>query len=205
MSEQHDSENSFSLVIITLLKGVMYADDNPRLWQNLLTLQARVRDYTKEIGLGLHISEEEGYAWLRTLEPQDGAPELPRLISRRQLSYPVSLLLALLRRRVAEHEATSSEGRLIMSRQDAAEMIRTFLPSSTNEARIVNQIDTYLKKAAEMGFIRFLRNNKEDFEVLSIIKAFVDAQWLSEFDKHIQEYLIAGSVIDSSGETSSDE
>lgn len=145
MSEQHDYSNSFSLIIIALLKGVMYADDDPRLWNSLLTLQSRVRDYTKEIGLGLQISEEEGYAWLKTLEPQEGEPELPRLISRRQMSYPVSLLLALLRRRVAEHEASSSEGRLIMSRTDAAEMIRTFLPPSTNEVRIINQIDSYLK------------------------------------------------------------
>ncbi len=205
MSEQHDNSNSFSLIIIALLKGVMYADEDPRLWNNLLSLQARVRDYTKEIGLGLQISEEEGYAWLKTLEPQDGAPELPRLISRRQMSYPVSLLLALLRRRVAEHEALSSEGRLIMNRTDAAEMIRTFLPSSTNEVRIINQIDTYLKKAAEMGFIRFLRNSKDTFEVQNILKAFVDAQWLNEFDLRLKEYLMMGSTVDTTEETSSDE
>ena len=39
---------------------------------------------------------------------EDGSA-LPRLVPRRQLSYPVSLLLALLRKRLAEADAAGGE------------------------------------------------------------------------------------------------
>jgi hypothetical protein len=64
-TEKTDEKNGFSVVLITLLKGVVYADENIKLWQNLLSLQARIRDYVREIGLELIVSEEEGFAWLR--------------------------------------------------------------------------------------------------------------------------------------------
>ena len=116
-TEKADTGNSFSTVLITLLKGVVYADENAALWQNLLTFQARIRDYMREIGLELIVQEDEGFAWLQTLTPHGEETGLPRLVMKRQLSYPVSLLLALLRRKLAEHDATSSESRLILGRE----------------------------------------------------------------------------------------
>ncbi|MDG5816806.1 DUF4194 domain-containing protein [Chitinispirillales bacterium ANBcel5] len=192
MSDQTQPDKAFSRVMINLLKGVIYAEEEPKLWQQLLNLQARVRDYAKQIGLSLEISEEEGFAWLKTIDEQEEGEEMPRLISRRQLSYPVSLLLALLRRRLAEHDATSSDNRLILSKNDVIEMITTFLPSGSNEVKIVNQVESYLKKIADMGFIRYLRSDKDTIEVRRILKVFIDAQWLNEFDLRIKEYLLSG-------------
>ncbi|KMQ51863.1 hypothetical protein CHISP_1118 [Chitinispirillum alkaliphilum] len=200
MSDQKESGKAFSKVMINLLKGVMYADEDPKLWQHLLNLQVRVRDYAREIGLSLEISEDEGFAWLKTIEEQGEGEELPRLISRRQLSYPVSLLLALLRRRLAEHDATSSDNRLILSKGDIVEMITTFLPSGSNEVKMVNQVESHLKKVADMGFVRFLRSGKDTIEVRRILKVFVDAQWLNEFDQRIKEYLLSAG-----GEVKEDE
>lgn len=56
-----------------------------------------------------------------------------------------------------------------------------------------------------MGFIRFLRNSKDTFEVQKILKAFVDAQWLNEFDLRLKEYFMMRSTIETAEETSSDE
>ena len=66
--------------------------------------------------------------------------------------------------------------------------MRTFLPGSSNEARLVDQIDGYLNKVAELGFIRRLRDQRDKIEVRRIIKAYVDAQWLNEFDQRLQDY-----------------
>jgi Domain of unknown function (DUF4194) len=192
MTEQTDTDNAFSVVMITLFKGVMYADEDPKLWQNLLSLQARIREYVATIGLDLIIFEDEGFAWLKTSDSRAEDAELPRLVGKRQLSYPVSLLLALLRRRLAEHDATSGESRLIVSREEIVQMLRTFLPLGTNEAKIVNQIDSYVNKAVDLGFVRRLRNEPGKIEVRRILKAFVDAQWLNEFDARLQRYLSAG-------------
>ncbi len=89
-----------SFVVVPLLKGVLYREDNPGLWGSLLSLQASVRDYVAVLGLDLMLDEAEGYAFLRSRqdEDEDAQAVMPRLVVRRQLSYPVSLLLALLRK-----------------------------------------------------------------------------------------------------------
>lgn len=179
-----------SSVVIPLLKGVVYQEENPGLWSSLLNLQANVRDYVTVLGLELMIDEAEGYAFLRSRQDvgEDGATATPRLISRRQLSYPVSLLLALLRKKLAEFDAGGGDTRLILSRDEVVELIRIFLPAGSNEVKLVNQVDATLNKIAELGFIRRLRGQGQMIEVRRIIKSFIDAQWLAEFDERLAEY-----------------
>jgi len=169
---------------------VMYQDENVALWGMLLNLQASVRDYVAVLGLELLLDEAEGYAYLRSRQDaeEDGASAIPRLVARRQLSYPVSLLLALLRRKLAEHDAGGGETRLILSRDEVVELIRIFLPEGSNEVKLIDQVDVTLNKIAELGFIRRLRGQGQTIEVRRIIKAFVDAQWLADFDRRLAEY-----------------
>ena len=182
-------DNRLSLLLIILMKGVLYQEQDARLWQQLLDLQARVRDYVAVLGLELMLDEAEGYAWLRSRPAGDGEAELPRLVGRRQLSYPVSLLIALLRRKLAEFDAGGGDTRLILSRDDVVELMRTFLPPGSTEARLVDQIDAHINKVIELGFARRLRGQEQMIEVRRILKAFVDAQWLNEFDARLQAYL----------------
>jgi hypothetical protein len=177
-----------SRVVIALMKGVLYQESDPGLWQQMLNLQARVRDYVAVLGLTLMLDEAEGYAWLRTREAGDDEEPLPRLVSRRQLSYPVSLIIALLRRKLAESDAGGGDPRLILTRDDVVEMVRTFLPAGTNEARLVDQIDAHINKIVDLGFVRRLKGQPHLIEVRRIMKAFVDAQWLNEFDDRLGNY-----------------
>jgi hypothetical protein len=177
-------------LLIALFKGVVYQDQNPAAWQGLLDLQARVRDYIGVLGLELLLDEAEGYAYVRQ-RPQgegEGEAELPRLVARRQLSYPVSLLLALLRRKLTEHDATGDEPRLILAREQIIDMMRVFLPDTANEARLMDRIDSHINKVVELGFLRRLRGQQDQFEIRRILKAFVDAQWLAEFDRKLGTY-----------------
>jgi hypothetical protein len=181
-------DNRLSLLLIALMKGVLYQEQDVRLWQQLLDLQTRVRDYVSVLGLELMLDEAEGYAWLRTRAADDESEELPRLVGRRQLSYPVSLLIALLRRKLAEFDASGGDTRLILSRDDIVELLRTFLPPGSTEARLVDQVDAHINKVIELGFARRLRGQEQMVEVRRILKAFVDAQWLNEFDTRLQAY-----------------
>jgi hypothetical protein len=179
---------SLSAVVVALMKGVLYQENDDALWQALLRLQARVRDHVAVLGLELALDESEGYAFLRSRAAANGEPELPRLVARRPLSFPVSLLLALLRKKLAELDAAGGETRLILSRDDVAELLRVFVPAASNEARLIDQVDAHLNKIAELGFIRRLRGQEHLIEVRRILKAFVDAQWLSEFDARLAAY-----------------
>ncbi|MDM8547062.1 DUF4194 domain-containing protein [Candidatus Venteria ishoeyi] len=188
--------NDFSLVVIALLKGIVYQENDDKLWHRLMNLQARVRDYIRVLGLELVLDEAEGYAFLRSRPTTEDEPEskLPRLITRRALSFPVSLLLALLRKKLAEFDASGGDTRLVLSRDDIAELIRVFLPDSSNEAKLIDKVDTHINKIIDLGFLRRLKpatgstSKQTNFEVRRIIKAFVDAQWLAEFDARLETY-----------------
>lgn len=188
---------NLSVLVISLLKGALYQEPDAKLWDALLGLQANVRDYVSVLGLNLMLDEAEGYAFLRAkpdLEDDDESPKLPRLVARRPLSYPVSLLLALLRKKMAEFDAGGGDTRLILTRDEMVEMVRVFLPDSSNEAKLVDQIETHLNKIVELGFLRKLKPVSggqaapATFEVRRILKAFVDAQWLSDFDVRLAAY-----------------
>lgn len=177
-----------SSVVVQLLKGVVYRDTHDRQWQQLLTLRGPVSDYVAVLGLTVIVDEAEGYAYLRSREVDDDDAVLPRLIARRSLSFHVSLLLALLRKKLAEFDALSAEPRLVLHRNEIAEMLRLFLPDTSNEVRLLSQIDTHINKVVELGFLRRLHGETGLFEVRRILKAYVDGQWLAELESRLAEY-----------------
>lgn len=195
-------QDELSALAIALLKGVLYREADERLWSALLQLQARVRDYVAVLNLELALDEAEGYAFLRARSAagdDEAAAKLPRLVARRPLSFPVSLLLALLRKKLAEFDASGGGTRLVLSRDELAELVRVFLPAGSNETRIIDQIETHANKIDEMGFLRKLKasSGPPSYEVRRILKAFVDAQWLAEFDARLEGYrlqLAAGAA-----------
>lgn len=183
-------EPDLSVVVTQLMKGVLYRDVHESQWTQLLRLQSQVRDYVGVIGLAVVVDEAEGYAYLRSrpdLDDDDG-PGIPRLIPRRSLSFHVSLLLALLRKKLIEFDATASDTKLVLTRDQIVEMVRVFMPEGSNEARLVDQIDSYIGKAVDLGFLRRIKDADGHFEVRRILKAFVDGQWLAEFDQRLAEY-----------------
>jgi len=192
MESTHGVEQGVALsrVLVGLMKGVVYREGDAPLWQDLLALQARVRDHVAVLGLELLLDEAEGYAFLRTRPLHEGETELPRLVQRRALSFPVSLLLALLRKKLAEFDAGGGDTRLILTRDEIVELIRVFLPSGSNEAKLIDQVDTHINKIIELGFVRRLKapGGEPAFEVRRLLKAFVDAQWLAEFDQRLGGY-----------------
>jgi hypothetical protein len=178
----------FSGALIALMGGIVDREDNPALWQRLLDLRQRVAEYVAAMGLELILDEAEGYGYLRQRRAAPGEPELPKLIARRQLGYSVSLLLVLLRRKLAEFDADGGETRLIVDGTQIAEMARMFLADSANEAKLMDRVETDVKKIVEMGFLRRLRGSEDRFEVRRMLKSFVDAQWLGEFESRLSEY-----------------
>jgi hypothetical protein len=98
---------------------------------------------------------------------------------------------------MAEFDAQGGDTRLVLSRDEIAELMRVFLPSSTNEARLIDQVDATVSKVVDLGFLRRLKaapgsaQDRGHYEVRRILKAFVDAQWLAEFDGRLEAYRTA--------------
>jgi hypothetical protein len=182
--------NELPPILVGLLKGVVYRDQSPALWRDLLNLQGPVRDHFRLLGLEPIIDEAEGYAFLRQLDQQgsDQEERLPRLIARRPLSYPVSLLLVLLRKRLAQHDAQGAETRLVLAREQIVDMMRTFLAPGSNEAKIEDQIERHIGRVEELGFLRRLSDDEPLYEVRRILRAFVNADWLAELEAVYREH-----------------
>jgi hypothetical protein len=186
-------ERSAAAAIIRLMQGVVYREADEDTWITLERRGAGVRDHFATIGVEVVTDDVEGFAYLRTRPEVEGEDPLPRLVRRRSLTYNVSLVLVLLRKRLVEFETSGSEGRLVLSRDQIVELLRLFLADSTNEARVVDTVDATIRKAAELGFLRQLHGQSDHWEVRRILKAYIDAQTLSDFAGKLQEYANAGA------------
>ena len=181
-------EHAIAEAIIILMREVVYRESHESVWRTLVQHRAPVADHFARIGIDVIVDDIEGYAYLRTREPEEGEDPLPRLVRRRSLTYNVSLLLVLLRGRMVEFEAGGDDGKLVLTREQLVDMLRVFQASSTNEARIVDQADRTIAQAAELGFLRELRGQPGALEVRRILKAYVDAQTLADFSTRLAAY-----------------
>ena len=106
-----------SQAVTQLMKGVVYRDTHEKAWRHLLPSSRRYATTSpcwpacrRRRGRGLCVPPPAARRG-----PGRGDP-LPRLIPRRSLSFHVSLLLALLRKKLAEFDAHGGDTRLMLSR-----------------------------------------------------------------------------------------
>ncbi|WP_069387490.1 DUF4194 domain-containing protein [Cellulosimicrobium cellulans] len=214
-----------SVVVTSLLKGVVYRESSEETWRDLLAHEAQVRDAVAMLGLQVVVDEGDGYAYLRSQPEHERDERVPRLIPRRELPFDVSLLLALLRKRLAQSDSEGGDTRLVLTRAEIVDLLRVFLSqdagAAANEARLVDRVDALVRRVVELGFLRPAGRDADGagsaeaagaasaddgsadarrFEVRRILKAFVDAQWLADFDARLAQYLdVAAGRADGGG------
>jgi len=177
------------LATILLLKGMFYKSDNESAWLELVeSSKGIISDYFELIGLCFEVDEAEGYAYLKNIEYEDDDEALPRLISSRELNYKVSLLCVLLRERIVDFDMQSDSQKAVISKEDIMNDITLFLPQKFNEIKTQKEIEATIKKVEDLGFLKKLKSSENSYEIKSAIKAFVDAQWLNDFNEKLKEY-----------------
>lgn len=186
------AEDAVPRVLIHLLKGLVERDSSPEVWQTLASSTSHVRDYFGRIGLDLVLEEADGYAYLTQRPVKEGEPEVPRLVARRSLSYRVSLLLALLRKRLAEHDASSGDTRLVLTAAEVTDLVRLFLPDTANEAKLEDRVGQDIAKVVDLGFLKPMKGRSDAYEVRRILRSFVDAQWLGQLNERLAAYAAHG-------------
>lgn len=183
----------FGVAAVYLLRGILYRDQE-QAWAVLIRYRGRLEEYFTVLGLQLIIDEPEGYAYLRQYQAEEAAQEelpedFPSLMSRRRLSYPLTLLLVLLRKRLLEFEMAGNDTRLVLSQQDMVEMMRIYEDSLTsNERKREDLIVKYIKKLATYGFLTPMKAEEDRYEVNRIIKAFLPIDVLKEVADKLRIY-----------------
>ena len=175
--------------IILLLKGLFYRSDNEKAFFELVhNSYGSIAEYFSTIGLDVMVDENDGYAYLKNKVYEDDEESLPKLIQNRELSYKVSLLCVLLRKKIADFDMQNENERAIISKEDIASHIVLFLDIKFNEVKVQKEIESTIKRVEELGFLKKLKTAEEVYEIKNSIKSFVDAAWLDTFDEKLAEY-----------------
>lgn len=201
-TKKQEQNVAFSSVLTKLLQGFI-ASDEKKYWESLLTYQEAVREYFSALGLKLHLSIDDGYAFLKqghleqrpaedaedgdAIEGEGPPPEedmtfkIPTLVRRTPLSFEVSLLCVLLREALEQFDSkVNDDHRLILHRTDIYDLLKLFYADKTDETKQIKRFDALINRVVELGFLKELKGNQNSFEVRRMIKAQFDAEKLVE-------------------------
>jgi|SRR6185312_13241246 len=184
----------YSLSLITLLKGILY-DNQKAAWENLLQFEPEVKKYFSAIGLDVYIDKSEGYAYLQQIEWEEEM-ELPRLAEKRQLNFFTSLLCIVLRKYLLEQDAQAGSIRAIITQQEIIQRTKSFLPGASDEAKQQDKIVSTINKVVEIGFLRKLDDEGNNYEVHRIIKGFVNAGVIDDTLQRLQRHATEKNITD---------
>lgn len=149
----------------------LYLEDK-ELWAALLAEEGALTRWFRETGLELVVDKQEGYAFLRQIEPLN-EEKVPRLMRKQKLSYESTLLLVCLRDELNRFDTrTSDQERLTRSRQELLELVGGFLPETTDQTRDARKIDSAIETLRDLGFLRRIGGDGSDtYELRRIIRA----------------------------------
>ncbi|WP_303002621.1 DUF4194 domain-containing protein [uncultured Dialister sp.] len=175
----------FSTMLINLLQGVVRKEDNAEIWNTIRSQQFRIDEYMEKIGLSLVIDDEGGFAFLK----QRDDDVLPHLVKKQPLTFRMSLFLALLRNEINEYDSGSGEGALVIREEEMVRRMKPYFPDVSDEVKFTNSIDRCFSKALEMKILVPVKDNEYEYEVQPVLRRFMDAEWLSEFNRQLDKYM----------------
>ena len=185
---QPNSPQTYAPVILKLLKGVIYSDD-PH-WDRLQSYLTPVKEHFSKIGLQVQNYESEGFAYLEQPDPdpEDRTEPLPRLIDRHKLSFKATILCVLLREQLRQFDTSEATGRLVLSIEKIRDLLEPYLIKGNNEERFRREVNGLVKQSEELGFLKSLSGQDENYEVRSILKAKIDADAIELLKQKLEVY-----------------
>jgi hypothetical protein len=184
-----NTEDGFSLCLISLFRGVLYERDRS-VWEALQRHEGEVRRHLQPLGLVLHLDVSEGYAFLKHRDAQPDETPLPRVVEKRQLPFLPSLLCLLLRKHLIEDDARGGNVRTFLSEDEIYGRMRVFLPDSGDEVYRDNRIAAAIRKVVDLGFLRPLEDGEKSYEVHRIIKGYVDAETVDDMLRRLEAHAL---------------
>lgn len=177
----------YAAAVRKLLKGVIYHDDP--VWMQIRDYELPIREYLRRIGLDIHLDEIGSFAYLYDMSRDDDRQStLPALTSRRNLSFPDTLLLVLLRERLDEHEMRDLDStKLILSADELKEMIVVFMVDHPDAQKIEQNTEASIRRLARMGFLTERRDGR--FDVRPLLRAKISADELEDIKTRLAGFI----------------
>lgn len=180
----------YSKAIVKLLKGVVEYSDTS--WNDILRYQAEIQDYISVIGLELIVKKEEGFAFLKQALLDD--EKTIHLVTRRQLGFEVSVILIVLRQLLDDFEMNPTDSQAdekYVTMAQIKDEVEFFLPPKFNQVKFRQDLDNYIAKVVELGFLvesRQAESSEVRYKIHRIIKEKITLDDLVEFKKKLNDY-----------------
>jgi hypothetical protein len=181
----------YARAVVQLLRGPVYSEDQDH-WQHLLKYQVEISQHFSSLGLETVVQKEDGYAFIRQMELDDKGSTIG-LISRRALTYEVSLLCVLLRKLLDDFEVSNTDNkRFYLKRKQLRAELETFFKDKSNKVKLLKDLDSYINQVLDLGYIKVTDSDEQyrdedTFEVRTIIKARFNNDVCLDFLNQLKE------------------
>jgi hypothetical protein len=183
----------YSKAIVYLLRKT--AEKSSPVWNDILLYQSEIQEYLSVIGLELIVKKDEGFAFVKQVIYDDDTTM--NLVTRRQLGFEVSIVVIVLRQLLEDYDSNPTETQSldrIITTNEIKDEVRLFLPEGYNKVKLEKDLDTYIQRVAELGYLKEVKRNGDDvrYKIHRIIKEKVTPEDLYFFKKKLDEY--AGTI-----------
>lgn len=188
LPEYHESNR----VTAHLLKGVVYVSDE-KLWDMLLLHQHRVSDQLAGLGLILIVDEHDGFAYVRQMHGDDevsqGYFEMPKLFRRKTLGFGATVMAVILRDELRKFDESELEAtRAVVAGETLYELWNGLVSAQVDEKKQRRDFERCLGQMEDVGFLKRVEQEGDDYEIKRVLKARVSLQFLEELKQRIGEH-----------------
>lgn len=190
MSNLESNIKPYSKAIVKLLKSPV--ERNSTLWDDIINYQNEIQDYISKIGLELIVKKDEGYAFVKQFEDSEG--NTLGLVTRRQIGFETSIVLAVLRQSLEEFDSSPTQIQATekyITNTQIKEEVELFLPDKYNRVKFMREINTYISNAEKLGYLKEIskKDSETKFQIQRIIKEKITLDILQEFKMKLEEYV----------------
>ena len=194
---QNQKSPVWASVCVKLLQGPLYRQsNNDPAWALLCAWQGEIDRYFGVIGLHVFVDQADGYAFLEQRELLEEEETIPKLITERPLTVQDSLLCVLFREALDQFDTSQNQSEnLLLTTSDIKDRLDTFFPEKKDQTRVFRRLDESLNRLRDMSFIREIESSNtfdRTFEIRRIIKAKIDADFITAFRDKLKSILEEG-------------
>jgi|SRR5690554_23297 len=179
----------YSKAIVRLLKGVVERSSNE--WNDIINYQIEIQDYISKIGLELIVKKDDGFAFVKQLEDNEG--KTLGLVQRRQIGFETSIILVVLRQSLEEFDSNPTQLAVekFITDTEIKDELELFLQEGYNQLKFQKDLDGYIKRVVELGYLKEIskKDNETKYQIHRIIKEKITPDILEEFKTKLQDYV----------------
>lgn len=189
MNHLENNITPYSKAIVRLLKSTVERTSN--VWEDVINYQQEIQEYISQIGLELIVKKDEGFAFVKQLEDNEG--NTLGLVTRRQIGFETSIVLVVLRQSLEEFDSNPTQiaTEKFITDVEIKDELELFLPEKYNKVKFIKELEKYIKTAVELGYLKEIskRDNETKYQIHRIIKEKITLDILQDFKTKLQEYV----------------